>query len=507
MDVDAIEPGLDFVEVLGQKVDSSDVLLALIGPRWLNAPDGAGRRRLDNSSDFVRLEIEAALRRNIRVIPVLLDGAALPKEDNLPISLRSLATRQAVRLTHERFAADAEGLVQSLARVVKPTRQHASSVGSPRSPWSAAESVRSRLGGRLAALAYALFAVPARGVFRLTVQYWPALALSALGLLSGVLSATVGSSRQPTWLDPASAIFFLPGSASEGPRINYVLIGASFGIVVAVSLWIKTRNWWALPLLPVAVMYSWSAAVCAATFSALFGSEVVASLIAGAVGATGTHLSCALCSPDLRRPRWIAITCAVGAAAGTLFFMGRQRMIDERLLYVIWQPAVAFCLGLGLGREKNAGYRLPMIACGYALLAFPGFYLSLVSLPRAFHPWRDNPWVSHLAVTLPVVLIVALGAYLRASRGLAVARSEVVLYWTAGAVPLANVWFMLIEGSKWSFLGPDRYFASGAAVAGIAAMAGLALMLIDLRRHKRARDAASQGEGAARLSESASAPG
>lgn len=151
MDVDAIEPGLDFVEVLNQKLAGCDVLLALIGPGWLDAADAGGQRRLDNPSDFVRLEIEAALRRNIRVIPVLLDDARLPDEESLPAALKPLVRRQAVKIAHERFAADAEGLVRSLATVVAP---------SPRGRQSAIPPVAGRFAYRLVAWAYALLALP-----------------------------------------------------------------------------------------------------------------------------------------------------------------------------------------------------------------------------------------------------------------------------------------------------------------------------------------------------------
>ena len=68
-DVDSIEPGDDFTEVIANAVGSCDVLLALIGDRWLTATNSAGKRRIDNFDDFVRLEIEAALARNIRVVP------------------------------------------------------------------------------------------------------------------------------------------------------------------------------------------------------------------------------------------------------------------------------------------------------------------------------------------------------------------------------------------------------------------------------------------------------
>ena len=84
MDVDHIPAGVDFVEYLPSQVAACDVFLAVIGPNWLDAKDDDGRRRFDNPDDFVMIEIAAALARNIRVIPVLVDGARTPKADKLP---------------------------------------------------------------------------------------------------------------------------------------------------------------------------------------------------------------------------------------------------------------------------------------------------------------------------------------------------------------------------------------------------------------------------------------
>jgi len=123
MDVDTIEPGLDFRNVVKQKVGACEVMLAIIGPQWLEARDEAGRRRLEDPRDFVRMEIESALARDIRVVPVLVDGAALPREENLPSTLRPLVHRNAVRIDHERFGADAAALTTSLTKVVSPGRQ------------------------------------------------------------------------------------------------------------------------------------------------------------------------------------------------------------------------------------------------------------------------------------------------------------------------------------------------------------------------------------------------
>ena len=124
MDIDAIEPGLDFVEVIEQAVGSCDALIALIGKQWLTITDDAGLRRLDNPEDFVRLEIAAALARNIRVIPALVEGARMPGSPDLPDVLRMLARRHAHEISDRRFHYDADRLIEVLDKVlgdVKPT--------------------------------------------------------------------------------------------------------------------------------------------------------------------------------------------------------------------------------------------------------------------------------------------------------------------------------------------------------------------------------------------------
>jgi hypothetical protein len=95
-DVDDIEPGLDFKKEISKMVEACDVLLVVIGPKWLSA----SVRRLDKPNDFVRVEIETALARDIRVVPVLIDGARMPQAEDLPESLRPLVYRQAVGLVH-----------------------------------------------------------------------------------------------------------------------------------------------------------------------------------------------------------------------------------------------------------------------------------------------------------------------------------------------------------------------------------------------------------------------
>jgi TIR domain/WD domain, G-beta repeat len=118
-DVDSIELGDDFAEVISRAVGSCDVLLVLIGNQWLTVTDPAGRRRLDDPSDFVRLEIEAALARNVLVIPVLVGGARMPQIGELPASLARLARRQALELSPVRFESDTARLLKVLDKTLQ----------------------------------------------------------------------------------------------------------------------------------------------------------------------------------------------------------------------------------------------------------------------------------------------------------------------------------------------------------------------------------------------------
>jgi hypothetical protein len=121
-DVDSIELGDDFVEVITTAVGSCDVLLAVVGPRWLDATDEDGRRRLDDPDDFVRLEIDAALARNVRVIPILVDDARMPRATDLPPSLVRLVRRQALELSPNRFQLDTSRLLRVLEKTLAEVR-------------------------------------------------------------------------------------------------------------------------------------------------------------------------------------------------------------------------------------------------------------------------------------------------------------------------------------------------------------------------------------------------
>lgn len=113
IDVDDIAAGQAFDKVIRREVGASQVLLVLIGKRWLGERDGVPAR-IHDVDDFVRLEVATGLARGMRVIPVLLDGAAMPGEAQLPEPLRALARRNALELDNARFAADTARLVATL---------------------------------------------------------------------------------------------------------------------------------------------------------------------------------------------------------------------------------------------------------------------------------------------------------------------------------------------------------------------------------------------------------
>ncbi|WP_086132975.1 toll/interleukin-1 receptor domain-containing protein [Methylocaldum sp. SAD2] len=113
-DLDTIPPGEEFERLITETLAQCDVLLALIGREWLAAADVNGRRRLDDPQDFVRTEIHEALRLRKRVIPVLVDGAIMPKARELPEAIAALAGRNAIELSEERFDYDVERLIRAI---------------------------------------------------------------------------------------------------------------------------------------------------------------------------------------------------------------------------------------------------------------------------------------------------------------------------------------------------------------------------------------------------------
>ena len=118
LDIETIDPGTDFERALTSSLQETAAMLVVIGPRWTSLAKADGSRRLDDPNDYVRREVEAALGRNIPVVPVLVQGAQLPRKDELPESLAPLVKRQVATLDHAEFHADAERLCDRLAGAI-----------------------------------------------------------------------------------------------------------------------------------------------------------------------------------------------------------------------------------------------------------------------------------------------------------------------------------------------------------------------------------------------------
>jgi TIR domain len=163
--------GIDFVERIEDTVGSCAVMVVVIGPGWLNARDGAGERRLDDADDYVRVEIGSALRRSIRVIPVLVGDAKMPGKNDLPDDLRALARRNALQISDSRWDYDIGRLIQAVNAVLEdrqapvaaqpppaPTPETAAPERAPVPPTVSSSPLRPAL---IAVVAAALAAIPA----------------------------------------------------------------------------------------------------------------------------------------------------------------------------------------------------------------------------------------------------------------------------------------------------------------------------------------------------------
>jgi hypothetical protein len=134
LDVDNIDLGVDFAAAIDEELSKCVVLVVVIGKGWLSAADPSGMRRLDDPDDFVRLEIESGLARSIVVIPVLVDGASMPRAVDLPESLRPLARRKGQDMSYARFGSDCQQLISTIERILgtpNKAQAKASDAGAP----------------------------------------------------------------------------------------------------------------------------------------------------------------------------------------------------------------------------------------------------------------------------------------------------------------------------------------------------------------------------------------
>jgi hypothetical protein len=118
MDIEKIDPGVDFTEAISHSLQSCDVFLAIIGPNWLGSRESGKPSRIFEPNDWVRLEVATALHRNIRVIPVLVDDGAMPQADQIPADLHPLLNKQAYEISNRRWKYDTEQFISFLVHVV-----------------------------------------------------------------------------------------------------------------------------------------------------------------------------------------------------------------------------------------------------------------------------------------------------------------------------------------------------------------------------------------------------
>jgi TIR domain len=122
-DVDSFALGRDFRKAIEDCLGQCGVLLGVVGKQWLQTTDPAGTRRLDKSDDLGRFEIATALRREIPVIPVLVQGATVPKADELPSDLENFSFRNSFELSHARWNSDVQALVDKLRPLMRPAAE------------------------------------------------------------------------------------------------------------------------------------------------------------------------------------------------------------------------------------------------------------------------------------------------------------------------------------------------------------------------------------------------
>ena len=220
MDIDAIPLGSEFAEAINRAVASCDVLIALIGRGWLQAADADGRRRLDDPDDFVRREIESALAQGVVVVPATVEGAELPRGEELPPSIAPLTRRQGFQLSDTGWRDDVARLVRRLEAVAEERPDPAAAGDGP------APSRRSPLTRRtVAAVLLGVVALVAAlaGVLSLRGggdDEAPPRAAPAGAESSGAGTVTLGSNLR---IPPTNERWYCTGSGTESPPCSFVL--------------------------------------------------------------------------------------------------------------------------------------------------------------------------------------------------------------------------------------------------------------------------------------------
>jgi hypothetical protein len=192
-DVSTIGGGEIFDRRILSEIERSDAVLVVIGRKWLEPGPGGGAR-LFAPDDYVRAELRAALARPILVLPVLVDGARMPRVDELPEDVRAIAARNALPLRHESFDGDTETIVGTVLGSASAAR-----------PWDDTGSVGARI-------AYA-----AAG-FVLAAVLLMIAALLHFMVMGRPLSASIGEAETTTLLIAGAILGACLGLACEARR-------------------------------------------------------------------------------------------------------------------------------------------------------------------------------------------------------------------------------------------------------------------------------------------------
>lgn len=245
MDIDSIPYGVDFEKHIRSEITSCDVVLVLIGDDWLDTTNSEGVRRLDDPDDFVRLEIENALATpSVRVVPVLVEGASMPRTADLPPSIAPLARLNAIELNDRRWKADLKTLsevVETIGRPEPPPDPVATPVPAPQALAPAPPARKHTVSGGAHGVRALMIALPflSMGLAAWVPAFWAArkkdhdprarkrLRLTAVGLgLVGVLGIILLGAT------PTDAEGNFTGAAGD---IGMVLVLAAIGIGTTVA--------------------------------------------------------------------------------------------------------------------------------------------------------------------------------------------------------------------------------------------------------------------------------
>ena len=330
MDVDNIPFGTDFRDHIRQVLDSCDVLVAVMGPQWIG-PEPDGRHRIMDAADFVRMEVETALQRNVTVIPLLVGGTAMPDPANLPDTLGALVFRNAAAVDPGRdFHPHMDRLIQAMEKILPPDagRLPSPARSEPKGVDSSAFLERAR----------------AYGVPLTTV---------ALAVCTAILSY----------------LLLAPWTQTSGDNVGLfrlLSVAILFGAVLVVCEYLcGSRRWYLLLAVFLATLVAWFLAY-AWSYSVVVGSApesrdmaiLTGGFVSGAIGAalTGVSLSA------LRSWRRMGLVTLIGALAGLALYVDVQLRFP--LLYFVWQIGFAAYFGWCVHRDRQSRLALAPDASG-----------------------------------------------------------------------------------------------------------------------------------------------